>query len=102
MVMSEDFEKQKEEIIQRLEEIYNFGCIEDYVSLDIILDPNSSYDDNIKYLQDYLSEELLPSIRGHEIEKLIGNEYFIRLKEDVNSGEFEKQMSKDQTKNNLF
>gem|GEM_PF-3503773 len=92
--MDEDYEKQKEEILERLEEIYNFGSIEDYVSLDLILDPDSSYSENIKHLQDYLSDELLASVRGPEIEKNIGNEYFIKLKEDVNSGEFERNMNK--------
>jgi len=93
-MMDEDYEKQKEEILERLEEIYNFGSIEDYVSLDLILDPDSSYSENIKHLQDYLSDELLASVRGPEIEKNIGNEYFIKLKEDVNSGEFERNMNK--------
>ena len=91
-----NIEKQKERIIQKLDEIYGFGFIEDFISLDLILGPRFSYTKNVKLLKEYLSEDLMISVRGPDMEKIMGNEYFLRLKEDISCDEFERFMTEEE------
>ncbi len=92
-IVAANIEKQKEKILQKLDELYGFGCIEDFVSLDLVLDAQLTYSKNVKLLKDYLSDELMVSVRGPEIERIIGNEFYLLLKEHLSSDEFEHLMN---------
>ena len=88
-----DVEKQRKEIIEKLDELYGFDFIEDFVSLEEILDRNLSYDENILILKQYLLEELLISGHAQEIARRIGNEAFLKLQEDLSISTFEQLMT---------
>ena len=89
-----NLKKQKEKILQRLEKIYGFTFIEDFISLEEILDNHLSYGENIVLLKNYLADELLISEYSKEISRAIGNERFLKLKEDLILDEFERLMTK--------
>ena len=88
-----NLEEQKEKILQKLDDAYGFGFIQEFGSLDVILDSDLPYNENVRLLRDYLSEELLITEHGKEIARVIGNDRYIVLKEDLAYGEFERLMT---------
>lgn len=97
--MKLSIEKQREKILKKLDEHYSFTFIENYISIEEIIDSNCSYQQNIELLKIYLSEELLVGEFSSDIMKAMGVDHFMRLKDDLTSEEFERVMAEEDKKN---
>ena len=91
-------EKQREKILKKLDEHYSFPFIENYISIEEIIDGSRPFKENIELLKTYLAEELLVGSFSSEIMRAIGNDCFMKLKDDLTCDEFQKIMSEIETK----